>query len=186
MATTWNLDPTHSELQFKVKHLMISKVTGQFQQFSGTVETEGDDLSTAKVSFTADITSISTNNAQRDAHLRNSDFFDADNHPQLTFASSRLDKVSDEDYKMYGTLTMRGISKEVVLDVEFGGIVQDPWGFSRAGFTVNGKINRKDYGVSFSMVSETGGLLLGEEVTIQAQAQFVKVPATVEAAAATA
>jgi polyisoprenoid-binding protein YceI len=177
MATAkWVLDPAHSEIQFKVKHLMISKVTGQFEKFDASVETEGDDLSTAKVTFSADVNSISTNNDQRDAHLRNSDFFDAENHPQLTFVSSKLEKVDDENYKMHGVLTMRGASKDIALDVEFGGLITDPWGNARTGFTVNGKINRQDFGVSFGgMVTETGGILLSNDVAIHAQAEFVKV-----------
>jgi polyisoprenoid-binding protein YceI len=184
MATTkWALDATHSEIQFKVRHLMISKVTGQFQKFDATVETEGDDFSTAKVNFTAEINSISTNNEQRDAHLKNNDFFDADNHPHLTFAGNKMEKVDAENYKLYGTLTLRGTSKDVVLNVEFGGMIQDPWGNTRAGFTLDGKINRKDYGVSFGGVSETGELLLGEEVSIHAQAEFVKVADPVAATA---
>jgi|SRR5690242_8337892 len=181
--TKWALDPTHSEIQFKVKHLMISKVTGQFQKFDATVETEGDDLTTAKVSFTADVNSISTNNEQRDAHLRTGDFFDAENHSQLSFVSSRLEKIDGEHYKLYGTLTMRGVSKNVALDVEFGGMIQDPWGNARVGFTVTGRINRKDYGVSFSMVSETGGVLLGEDVSIHVQTEFVKIAEPVAALA---
>jgi polyisoprenoid-binding protein YceI len=180
--TKWNLDPTHSEIHFKVKHLMVSWVTGSFKQFNATVETEGDDLTTAKVHFTADINSISTNNEQRDAHLRTGDFFDAENHPQLIFESNKLEKIparagtdgDDENYKLYGTLTMRGTSKKIVLNVEYGGNTQDPWGNTRIGFSISGKINRKDFGVSFSMVSETGGILLGEDVTINANAEFVK------------
>jgi polyisoprenoid-binding protein YceI len=175
MSTTkWVLDPTHSELQFKVKHLMISTVTGQFNQFDATVETRENDFTTAKIDFTAAVDSISTNNDQRDAHLKNGDFFDAPNHPQLTFKSEKLEKVSEDEYKLYGTLTMRGTSKKISLDVEFGGITQDPWGNTRAGFTVSGKINRQDFGVSFGAVTETGGLLLGDEVKIIANTQFVK------------
>jgi len=178
MATTkWALDPTHSEIQFKVKHLMISTVTGQFNQFNGTVETKGDDFTTSKIHFTADISSISTNNEQRDAHLRTGDFFDAENHPQLIFEGDKLEKIDDEEYKLHGTLTIRGTSKKVTLKVEFGGLIQDPWGNTRVGFSVTGKINRKDYGVSFSPVSETGGLLLGDEIKINANAEFVKVAA---------
>lgn len=178
MSTTkWALDPTHSELQFKVRHLMVSNVTGHFKQFDATVETEGDDLTTAKVQFTAVASSVSTNNEQRDAHLRNNDFFDTDNHPEITFTSSKMDKVDEENYKLHGTLTMRGNSHPVTLNVEHGGVMQDPWGNTRTGFTISGKINRKDYGVSFGMVSETGGLLLGDEVTINANAEFVKVAA---------
>jgi polyisoprenoid-binding protein YceI len=185
MATTkWALDPTHSEIQFKVKHLMISKVTGEFKKFDATVETEGDDLSTAKINFRAEVNSISTNNDQRDGHLRTNDFFDAVNHPQLSFVSSKLEKISADNFKLHGILTIRGISKNIVLDVEFGGMVQDPWGNTRVGFTISGKINRKDFGVSFSMVSETGSILLGEEVAIHAQAEFVKVTKAVGAAVA--
>ena len=173
-TTKWVLDPTHSELQFKVKHLMISTVTGQFNQFNGSVETYGEDFTTAKIDFAADINSISTNNEQRDAHLKNGDFFDADNHPQLTFKSEKLEKITDDEYKLQGTLTMRGISKKINLDVEFGGITKDPWGNTRAGFTITGKINRQDFGVSFGAVTETGGLLLGNDVKVIANTQFVK------------
>ncbi len=182
MATTkWALDPTHSEIQFKVKHLMISKVTGQFHKFDATVETEDEQLDTAKVTFSAEVNSISTNNEQRDAHLKNGDFFDAENHTHITFVSSSLDKVDEENYKLHGTFTMRGVSKEETFNVEFGGKVKDPWGNTRLGFTLNGKINRKDYGVSFGMVNETGGVLLGYDVEVHAQAEFVKVAEPVAA-----
>jgi polyisoprenoid-binding protein YceI len=175
MATTkWIIDPTHSEIHFKVRHLMVSYVTGSFKQFSAEVETKGQDISTVKVKFTADINSISTNNDQRDAHLRTGDFFDAENHPHLVFESDKLEKTDDENYKLYGRLTMRGNSKKIVLNVEYGGITQDPWGNTRTGFSVSGKINRKDFGVSFGMVSETGGVLLGDDVTINANVEFVK------------
>ena len=172
--TTWVLDPTHSEIYFKVKHLMISTVTGQFKEFSGTVETKGHDFTTAKVYFTANINSIHTNNDQRDAHLKNGDFFDTDNYPKLVFESDRLERTGDEEYKLYGTLTMRGISKKIGLNVEFGGLTTDPWGNTRVGFSVTGKIDRQDYGMSFGAVSETGGLLLGNEVKISAEVQFVR------------
>jgi polyisoprenoid-binding protein YceI len=173
-TTKWALDPTHSEIHFKVKHLMVSWISGSFKQFDATVETEGDDISTAKVRFTANIDSISTNNEQRDAHLRTGDFFDAENHPKLVFESDRLEKIDDENYKLFGRLSLRGNEKKVALNVEFGGITQDPWGNTRTGFSVTGKINRKDFGVSFSMVSETGGILLGEDVSISANVEFVK------------
>jgi polyisoprenoid-binding protein YceI len=171
----WALDPTHAEIMFKVKHLLISKVTGQFQKFDASVETEGEDLETAKVHFTADIDSISTNNAQRDAHLKNSDFFDSENHAQLSFEGKGLEKIDEENYKLPGTLTMRGTSKEEVFNVEFGGKIQDPWGNTRVGFTLTGKIDRRDYGVSFGMVNEAGGVLLGYEVDVHAQVEFVQV-----------
>jgi polyisoprenoid-binding protein YceI len=139
-------------------------------------------MTTAKVKFTADVNSISTNNDQRDAHLKTGDFFDAENHPQISFESNKLDKIDEENYKATGLLTMRGVTKPVTLNVEFGGITKDPWGNTRTGFSVSGKINRKDFGVSFSMVSETGGVLLGEDVTINANVEFVKVAAEVLAA----
>jgi len=179
--TKWALDATHSEILFKVKHLMISKVTGQFHKFDATVETEGTDIATAKINFTADVNSISTNNEQRDGHLKGNDFFDIENHPEITFVSSSLTKVDEENYKLHGTLTMRGVSKEEVLDVEFGGLVVDPWGNDRVGFTITGKIDRRDYGVSFGMVSETGGILLGYDVAVNAQVEFVKVKEAVAA-----
>ena len=172
--TTWVLDPMHSELQFKIKHLMISTVTGQFNKFKATVETNGDDFDTAKVHFEAEINSISTNNGQRDGHLKAGDFFDAEKYPELIFESERMEKTGEDEYKLYGTATIKGISKKVVLNVEFGGITQDPWGNTRTGFSVTGKINRQDYGISFGAVSETGGLLLGDEVKINANVQFVK------------
>jgi polyisoprenoid-binding protein YceI len=172
--TKWVLDPAHSEVQFKVKHLMISTVTGQFKNFTGMVETDGDDITTARVNFTADIKSISTNNEQRDAHLLNGDFFDAENHPQLIFKGDKLEKTGDDSYKIHGTLTMRGVSKKETFDVEFGGMAQDPWGNTRVGFSLSGKINRKDFGVNFGMVSETGGIMLGDEVKINANTEFVK------------
>lgn len=172
--TKWALDAGHSEIQFKVKHLMISSVTGYFAKFSGAVETEGDDFTSAKVHFAADVNSISTNNEQRDAHLKNGDFFDTANHPQLTFEGDSFEKIDYDEYKLHGTLTMRGVSKRIILNVEFGGVANDPWGNTRAGFTVTGKINRQDFGVSFGAVTETGGLLLDNEVKIIANVQFVK------------
>ena len=173
-TTKWTIDPTHSEIQFKVKHLMISTVTGQFNQFEGNIEMEAEDFVTAKAIFTADINSISTNNEQRDAHLKNNDFFDVENYPQLIFETEKVEKIDEEDYKVHGVLTMRGVSKNIVLDTEFGGITKDPWGNTRIGFSLSGKINRKDFGVSFGMFTETGGIALGEEVKLLANAQFVK------------
>jgi polyisoprenoid-binding protein YceI len=175
MATqSWALDPTHSELQFKIKHLMISTVTGQFNEFKASVETDGDDFANAKIHFAATVDSVSTNNEQRDAHLKNGDFFDAEKFPVIVFESEKMEKTGEDEYKLYGTLTMRGVSKKIILNTEFGGITKDPWGNTRTGFSVTGKINRLDYGISFGSVSETGGLLLGDEVKISANVQFVK------------
>ena len=171
---TWVLDPTHSELQFKIKHLMISTVTGQFNEFKATVETDNDDFTKAKVHFEATVDSISTNNEQRDAHLKNGDFFDAEKYPVIIFDSERMEKTTEDEYKLYGTLTMRGVSKKVALNTDFGGITKDPWGNTRTGFSVSGKINRHDFGVSFGAASETGGVLLSDEVKINANIQLVK------------
>ena len=171
---TWALDPTHSELQFKIKHLMISTVSGQFNQFKATVETDRDDFAKAKVHFEAAVDSISTNNEQRDAHLKNGDFFDTEKYPAIIFDSDKMEKTGDDEYVLHGTLTMRGVSKKIKLNAEFGGITKDPWGNTRTGFSVTGRINRQDFGMSFGAVSETGGLLLGDEVKINANVQFVK------------
>jgi len=171
---TWVLDPTHSELQFKIKHLMISTVTGQFNEFKAAVETDGDDFAKAKVHFEATVGSISTNNEQRDAHLKNGDFFDAEKYPLIIFESERMEKIAEDEYKLHGTLSIRGVNKKITLNAEFGGITKDPWGNTRTGFSVTGKINRQDFGMSFGTVSETGGLLLGDDVKINANVQFVK------------
>ena len=178
MSTTkWALDSTHSEIQFKVRHLMVSWASGSFKKFEADVKSNGDDFTTARIRFAADVDSIDTNNEQRDAHLKNGDFFDAENHPQVIFESAKMEKLDDDHYKLHGTLTMRGNSKPIVLNVEYGGIMQDPWGNTRTGFTVTGKVNRKDFGISFGGVTETGGLLLGDDVTINANVEFVKVQA---------
>lgn len=174
MSTNWNLDPTHSEIGFKVKHLMITNVTGYFQTFTASVTTEGDDFSTAKISLEADINSVNTNNEQRDGHLKSADFFDAANFPKITFASTRLEKKDDENYVLYGDLTIRGISKPVSLQAEFGGIGKDPWGNLKAGFTLNGKINRNDWNLSWNAPLEAGGILVSEDVRLFAEVQFVK------------
>ncbi len=175
MATTkWTIDTTHSEVQFKVKHMMISTVTGYFSQFDSTVETEGDDFTTAKVQFTADLNSISTNNEQRDAHLKTSDFFDAENHPQIRFEGSRLEKKDDEHFILHGDLTIRGITKPMQLDVTYGGVIEDPWGNTRAGFTVEGKIKRKEFGLHWDNVTEAGGIVVSDDVRMLVNAEFVK------------
>jgi polyisoprenoid-binding protein YceI len=171
---TWVLDPTHSELQFKIKHLMLSNVTGQFNDFRTTIESAGDDFTDAKINFQATVNSIFTNNEQRDAHLRNGDFFDADKFPLIVFESEKMEKVDSDEYKVTGNITIKGITRRITLQAEFGGVTKDPWGNTRTGFTVSGKLNRFDFGMSFGSVSEAGGLLLGEEVKINANVQFVK------------
>lgn len=172
MATTWQLDPTHSELGFKVKHLMITNIKGEFRNFSA--EIDGEDFSKAAISATIDTSSIFTNEDNRDAHLKNADFFDIDNHKEMTFKGSSLNKIDDENFELTGMLSIKGISKEIKLGVEYGGTSTDPWGNEKMGFSINGKINRSDYGLNFNAPLETGGFLLGEEVKISADLQFVK------------
>jgi polyisoprenoid-binding protein YceI len=176
----WILDPAHSDVKFSVRHL-VSKVSGYFKDFSASVETHGEDLTTAKVEFTARVNSISTNNEQRDQHLRSKDFFDAEKYPEITFRAEGMKKESNESYLLPGILTMHGVSKPVTLHVEFGGITTDPWGNKRAGFSVKGKINRKDFGIDFNMVVEAGGILIGDEVTVECNTEFIMQQAPEEA-----
>jgi len=172
--TSWVIDPTHSEIQFKVKHLVISTVTGSFKTFEGTVETDGDDLTTANINFSADIASIDTNQAQRDEHLRSAEFFDAANHPKMTFTSSSLEKTGDDTYKLKGDLTMKGVTKPVVLDAEYGGAMTDFYGQNKAGFEITGKINRKDFGLTWSATTEAGGVVVGDEIKLAINIQLIK------------
>jgi polyisoprenoid-binding protein YceI len=174
MAIKWKIDPTHSEIQFKVKHLMITTVTGYFKTFDLEVETEGDDFTTAsRIEFTADIDSIDTNNQQRDTHLKSADFFDAENHRQLRFTGSRYEQ-NGEGASLQGELTIRGITKPVTVQVEFGGIVVDPWGQTKAGFTVSGKISRKEFGLTWSAVTEAGQVVVSDDIRLLAEIQLVK------------
>jgi polyisoprenoid-binding protein YceI len=170
----WGLDPMHSEINFKVKHMMIANVTGGFTQFNVNAETNGNDFSGAKVNFTADVNSITTHNEQRDGHLKSADFFDAEKYPQISFESTGITKQSDEDYVMNGNLKIKDVTKPVNLHVNFGGIGKDPYGNTKAGFTIDGKINRKDFGLNWNAALETGGMLVGEELKIQAEIQLAK------------
>jgi polyisoprenoid-binding protein YceI len=177
--TKWLLDPTHSELGFKIKHLMITNVTGYFNKFEVEGETDNEDFSKAKIRLKADMNSINTHNEQRDAHLRNTDFFATDKHPEMIFESTGIDRKDSENFRLHGNLTMRDITRPVTLDVEFSGVTKDPWGGERAGFVVTGKIKRSEWGVNFNGVLETGGAILGEEVKIQSEIQLVKQTAAV-------
>ena len=175
MATTkWVLDPMHSEVHFKVKHLMVTTVTGSLTSFNGTVETDKDDFSNAKINFTADMRSFTTGNGQRDQHLAGEDFFETAKYPELTFTSKSFSKNSDGTYQLTGNLTIKGVSKEITLNVEFGGIVKDPWGNKKAGFSLLGKISRKDFGLTWNAVTEGGGIVVGDEVKIHAEIQLIK------------
>lgn len=168
METKWNLDPTHSEITFKVKHMMISNVKGEFRNFSAEIEAEDETFKNAKVNATIQTDSIDTNNADRDVHLKGEDFFNAAKNPTITFSS---DSLNDD---ITGNLTISGITKPVKLDVDFGGINVDPWGNTKAGFSFEGKINRKDFGLNWNAALETGGVLVSDEVKIAGELQFVK------------
>lgn len=174
MATTkWVLDPTHSELQFKVKHLMITTVTGSFNNIKAELETESDDFEHGRASFEAEVSSVNTSNADRDKHLITDDFFDAEKHPTLRFVSTSLTKGGD-DYKLTGDLTIKDVTKPVTLNVEFGGTAVDPWGNTKAGFTISGKIKRSEWGLTYNAALETGGVMLSDEIKIAGELQFVK------------
>ncbi len=173
-ATKWSLDPAHSEVVFKVKHMMITNVKGEFREFTSQMNSDGKEFDAESISLTINAESIFTNNADRDAHLKSADFFDAENYKELLFKGTSLQKVEDENYKLTGNLTIKGITKPIILDVEFGGINKDPWGNEKAGFSINGKLNRKDWRLTWNAALETGGVLVSEEVKISAEVQFVK------------
>lgn len=173
-TTKWTIDPSHSEIQFKVKHMMITTVTGSFKEFSSEVESLGDDFSTAKIKFQAATASVFTNSDQRDEHLRSADFFDAEKYPELKFESTSLEKVDDESFTLNGNLTIRDITKPMKLDVEVGGIGKDPWGNLKAGFSLTGKINRKEWGLNWNAALEAGGVLVSDDVRIFCEVQYAK------------
>ena len=173
-TTKWTLDPTHAEIQFKIRHMMVSTVTGSFGKFDATIETTDDNFETAKIAFSAEVDSITTNNAQRDGHLKSADFFEREKFPTLDFKSTKFEKVSGEQYTLYGDLTLRGVTKNIKLSVDHGGVVKDPYGFTRTGFSLEGKIDRRDFNVSYNGPLENGGLILGEEVKIHANVEFTK------------
>ena len=177
MATTnWQLDPAHSEVNFRVRHLVIATVSGKFSNFSATVTTEGDDFSTANIEFRAETASIDTGVEARDNHLRSDDFFNSEKFPELAFRSTGVQKTGDDTYRLEGNLTIRDITKPVSLTAEFGGTMLDPYGNLKAGFEVSGKLNRKEFGLRWDAVTEAGGAVVSDEVKLQANVQFIKTP----------
>ena len=172
---TWIIDPTHSEVQFKVKHLMISTVTGTFGTYEGGITAANEeDFAGASINFTADIDSISTGQEQRDGHLKSGEFFDSENFPKLSFTSTSMEKVGEDDYSITGDLTIKGITKPVTLKAEFGGIMGDFYGNTKAGFDISGKINRQDFGLTWSAVTEAGGIVVSDEVKLVFNIQVAK------------
>lgn len=173
---TWVLDPAHTKITFRVKHLMITNVTGTFREFEGEVITEGDDFSKARISFSMNTASIDTEVADRDAHLKSPDFFDVANFPKITFKSTAMTDLGDDTYELEGLMTIKGIEKPVKLTAEYAGIITDPWGQQKAGFTISGKIHRKDWGLVWNVPLETGGVLVGEDVKIGCDVELSRKP----------
>jgi polyisoprenoid-binding protein YceI len=173
VTTKWVIDPAHSEIQFKVKHLVITTVTGQFNQFTGSIEAD-EDFSELKAEFEADINSISTNNEQRDAHLRSEEFFHAAQHPKLTFVSTDVVKKNSNEFAVTGDLTIRGVTKPVTLNVELTGTAVDPWGQTKAGFELTGVISRKEFGLTWNAMTEAGGAVVSDDVRLVLNVQVIK------------
>ena len=171
---TYKIDPAHSEITFKVKHLMITNVTGNFTNFDATLETDASDFSDAKINFSADVNSISTNNEQRDGHLKSDDFFGAEAFPTLTFTSTSFKHKDNKTFELVGDLTIKGQTKSIALNVDYGGTATDPYGQVKSGFEITGKINRKDFGLSWGAVTEAGGVVVSDEVKLQLNVQMIK------------
>jgi polyisoprenoid-binding protein YceI len=182
IMSLWKIDPAHSEVTFKIKHLVISTVTGQFMSFNASIESDKEDFSDAKINFEAEVESINTKNEQRDAHLKSADFFDAENHSRITFISDSVKQVSDYELEVTGALTIRGVTKQVKLDVIYNGTVEGFGGVNVAGFEIRTRLNRFDYGLKWNAVTEAGGVVVSNEVKIEILAEFVKAEKAVEAA----
>lgn len=174
VATKWILDTTHSEIKFKVRHMMITNVTGSFKEIAANIESSDDLFENSRVEFLAKTSSVDTANEQRDGHLKSPDFFDVEKFPEMKFESIRIEKKSNNEYIMFGNLTIKDVTKEVALQVEHGGVNVDPWGNTKSGFSVETKINRKDFGLNWNAALETGGVLVSDEVKIAAEIQFTK------------
>ena len=172
--TKWSIDPSHSEISFKVRHLMIAHVKGSFKSFDASIYTEGTDFTTADIDLWIDAASIDTSDTTRDEHLKGPDFFDVANHKQLNFTSSTIGKPDkDGNHELWGELTIKGITKNVKLMVQFGGLVKDPWANEKAGFTLIGTINRTDWGLIWNSTLEAGGIMVSEEVTISCEVELI-------------
>lgn len=169
----WIIDTAHSEVHFKVKHLVISTVTGSFKEFEGEAEATAEAFTDAKIHFSADVNSIDTNQEQRDAHLKSADFFDATNFPKLEFVSTSFSQKGGQEYSLKGNLSIRGITKPIELNVEYGGTAKDPYGQIKAGFEVSGTINRKEFGLHWTAITEAGNLVVSDEVKLLATVQVV-------------
>jgi len=170
----WGIDKAHSKIQSDIDHMVISEVSGQFQDYKGSITATKEDFSDVQINLTIQAKSIDTDNEKRDKHLASADFFDAEKYPTITFKSNKLEKVSDNKYKLTGDFTMHGVTKKISLDVKYGGTLKDPWGNTRAGFKVTGTINRTEYGLTYNSVLEAGGVMIGEEVRINCNIELVQ------------
>jgi polyisoprenoid-binding protein YceI len=171
---TYKIDASHSDIEFKVKHLMITTVTGKFTSFEGSMETQGEDFNNAAIRFSADVNSISTNNEQRDGHLKSDDFFNATAFPVLAFQSSSFTKKDEENYTLTGNITIRDITKPITLEVNYGGEMVDPWGQQKIGFEIQGKLSRKEFDLKWTATTEAGGVVVSDEVKLNLAIQLVK------------
>jgi polyisoprenoid-binding protein YceI len=172
--TKWNIDAPHTNVGFEVDHMLITTVKGEFNEYEAAITTDGDNFKDAKINLTIDVASINTSNEKRDDHLRSDDFFNAEKFPKITFVSKSMEKVDDDEWKLIGDLTMRDVTKEVELEVEFKGLIEDPWGNTRVGFNISGEVNRFDYNLNWNNLLEAGGLVVGKEVTLNIDLQLVK------------
>jgi polyisoprenoid-binding protein YceI len=174
--TKWSIDLAHSDISFKVRHLMIAHVKGVFKTFDACIYTDGNDFTTAEVDLWIDASSVSTGDDNRDTHLKSADFFDVEKHKQITFASSTMgSKYGEDNHELWGELTMMGITKNIKLNVDYGGIMKDPWGMEKAGFTVTGKINRNDWGLVWNAALEAGGIMVSDEVSIICEIELTNI-----------
>ena len=172
--THWKIDESHSEIGFKVKHLMITNVSGYFTEFTGSVKTESADFHDATITFEATTASITTNNKQRDEHLKGGEFFDTEHHPKISFVSKKIKKVTDEEYKLIGDLTIKGHTHSIELEVLRNGVVTDPYGQEKEGFSIKGRLHRADYGLRWNAATEAGSIVLSDEVKLLMEVQLVK------------
>lgn len=172
--STWAIDPTHSEIGFKVKHMMFTNVSGKFNTSEVTIENEDNQFETSKINFSADVNTVDTNNGDRDNHLRSADFFDVEKFPKLSFVGTSVKKLNEGLYQIDGDLTIKDVTKSVSLETEYSGVMKDPWGNTKAGLSITGKINRKDFGLTWNSTLETGGVLVGEEIKLNVEIQLIK------------
>ena len=175
-TTTWNIDSSHSGVHFSVRHMVVSKVRGRFAKYRGTVHLD-DDLTKSRVEVVIDAASIDTAASDRDTHLRSADFFDVERFPSLTFRSTRIERIDDQTFRLFGDLTIRDVTREVVLETTYGGRSKDPWGNERAGFEAKASLDRKDFGLTWNQVLEVGGVLVGERVELEIEVEVVKAAA---------